>query len=250
MSNFNLPKLSSSVSSPHEIVLAQEYNKLGHEWCFKYLNKPTWCKICSKFIIGLTMEQQKAYRCSCCKMEAHAHCCVTYEESCNFVDGESFEYNFFASTLSSLSTLNTLGTQNSDGGSTTSRNSLSGFNSLFTSMSTSNSTSLVVIEMELKKNGHEFRHQYLNKPTWCKICSKFIIGLTMEQQKAYRCRCCKMAAHAHCCLTFEDRCVTQAGLSVAVRAHSEEVMKLLAEPRIVKRIAEYKKKGDNGKVTD
>ena len=53
----------------------------GHEWKQKYLNKPTWCKICNSFVWGLTAEQQGAYKCKCCKTFGHRHCCIKLNES-------------------------------------------------------------------------------------------------------------------------------------------------------------------------
>lgn len=52
----------------------------GHQWRSKFLNKPTWCKMCSSFIWGVTKQQQCAFKCSRCKITAHRNCCLAYNE--------------------------------------------------------------------------------------------------------------------------------------------------------------------------
>jgi hypothetical protein len=55
----------------------------GHQWRSKYLKKPTWCAICSQFIVGVMKSQQHSYTCLLCDMECHMKCCTTYTVQCS-----------------------------------------------------------------------------------------------------------------------------------------------------------------------
>jgi hypothetical protein len=53
-------------------------------------------------------------------------------------------------------------------------------------------------------NQHQWHHKFMMKPTWCDICKEFIIGITAEQQKAYKCKACGSCAHLPCVIAYPD----------------------------------------------
>lgn len=59
----------------------------------------------------------------------------------------------------------------------------------------------------IKINKHEFIHKYLKKPTWCGICNEFIVGVTLSQQNAYKCLCCKLIGHYNCLPLATNECI-------------------------------------------
>ena len=62
-------------------------------------------------------------------------------------------------------------------------------------------------------NGHKWYPKYFNKPTWCRICDDFVFGLTMDMQKSYKCRECKMAGHLKCVRNYNEHVVCTKGSS-------------------------------------
>ncbi len=59
----------------------------------------------------------------------------------------------------------------------------------------------------IRIGAHEFVHRYLKKPTWCGICTEFIVGVTPHQQNAYKCQNCKLVGHHHCLEICQIECV-------------------------------------------
>ena len=57
-----------------------------------------------------------------------------------------------------------------------------------------------------EQNGHIWYQKFLKRPTWCDICTKFIYGITLEQQHAFKCGHCKLIAHHDCLLKMTVQC--------------------------------------------
>ena len=173
----------------------------GHEWKPKYLNKPTFCKICNSFVWGLTEEQQGAYKCKSCKTVGHRHCCRLWSESSECVPVVA-KVNTIG--LDSLSTFQKKSLHKMLAKSERHWDMLRG-------ATKSSGFSEVVVDAVKSGlhpppnvNGHVWRSKYLTKPTWCKVCDAFIFGVTKEQQNAYKCFLCKMSAHRDCCIKHNE----------------------------------------------
>jgi hypothetical protein len=78
----SIKRRSSIGPSDHNHPFDREFFKSGHEWHAKYLSKPTWCSICSKFIVGLSLEQQRAYKCKLCRLVCHSQCAIATDDAC------------------------------------------------------------------------------------------------------------------------------------------------------------------------
>ena len=65
--------------------LAPPDNSVGHAWKSKFLSTPTWCMICKKFIQGLTINQQHAFKCRNCKVIGHRDCCHDFKCQCGLL---------------------------------------------------------------------------------------------------------------------------------------------------------------------
>jgi serine/threonine protein kinase len=180
-------------------------DKNGHEWKPKFLNKPTFCKICNSFVWGLTVEQQGAYKCKCCKTFGHRHCCRKLSETTECIPSTS------RNSIGDVTSLSTM-----------QKHALSKLLSkterkwdLIKGTGKHDIFSSVVVDAVKaglhpppNVNGHVWRSKYLTKPTWCKVCDAFIFGVTKEQQNAYKCFLCKMSAHRDCCIRHNERACT------------------------------------------
>jgi serine/threonine protein kinase len=212
-----LYKKSSSVFSapeedahltPEEVMekmLPPEDNN-GHEWKSKFLNKPTFCKICNSFVWGLTEEQQGAYKCKCCKTTGHRHCCRKFTESTECVP-VSRAHNLSVdegnlSTMQKKTLTKMLSKSERKWDIIRGASKKSGFSDVVCDAVKAG------LSPPPNVNGHVWRSKYLTKPTWCKVCDSFIFGVTKEQQNAYKCFLCKMSAHRDCCIKHNEHTCT------------------------------------------
>ena len=146
----------------------------GHAWTQKHLKKMTWCRICNTFVWGLTKEQQHAFKCTNCHLVGHMHCCLKFSDCCKAPDPVICQ----TSTADDIDTMDTANSESSE----------------------------VVGENVWEVEGHEWKTKFLTRPSTCKICQKFVWGLTQKQQRALKCSRCKIAGHKGCCLKFDQCC--------------------------------------------
>jgi hypothetical protein len=173
---------SSSLTETNQSEKPRQYYELnGHLYYQKFLKKMTWCLICNSFVWGLTADQQQAYRCKKCKLIGHIECCQKYEHVCPCEDLD------VSSIISSprKGSIESVSTDYSE------RESIGTDFTEDTIMDT---------------NDHEWQSKYLNRPTHCTICHQFVWGLTKRQQRAYKCRKCKIRGHRECCLHYDKLC--------------------------------------------
>lgn len=71
---------TTTTADSHEDRVYREQN--GHYWYQKFLKRPTWCAVCNKFVYGLTIEQQNAFKCFNCKLVAHHDCHLKLTAQC------------------------------------------------------------------------------------------------------------------------------------------------------------------------
>jgi serine/threonine protein kinase len=197
----------------------------GHVWVQRFLKKMTWCKICNSFVWGLTAEQQHAFKCRKCKLVGHMHCCLEKADACecseeasevsysehgerrSFVDrGRDSISDPYQMSMRRVNFSDDIRRQNSSD----ERESIA---STDYSMSSDHSDDIWEV------NDHEWKTKFLNRPTNCKICQKFVWGLTQKQQRALKCRKCKISGHKDCCLQFGELCV---GCGAAEEGEEEE----------------------------
>jgi len=249
-SNFSDPDADADLT-PEEVkekMLPPE-DKNGHEWKSKYLNKPTFCKICNSFVWGLTEEQQGAYKCKCCKTSGHRHCCRKFSETTECVPvkpNKSLLLNDASNNLStmqkkSLSKMLSKSERNWDLLRGSSKKG--GFsNIVFDAVKAG-------LQPPPNVNGHVWRSKYLTKPTWCKVCDAFIFGVTKEQQNAYKCFLCKMSAHRDCCIRHNEHACTggrksSKRLEADTAEESKEKLAMINQYEVIKELG----RGAYGKV--
>lgn len=192
-SYLNLTGMEESVDEKGRRVVRNN----GHVWVQRFLKKMTWCKICSSFVWGLTAEQQHAFKCKKCKLVGHMQCCLETGDPCDcpeeVCDGQS-DYD----RRRDSSSIDPYQMDIRRHGSSDDRESVA---STEFSVSSDHSDDLWEV------NDHEWKTKFLNRPTNCKICHKFVWGLTQKQQRALKCRKCKISGHKDCCLQFGEICI-------------------------------------------
>lgn len=152
----------------------------GHEWKRKFLNKPTWCKICNSFVWGLTAEQQGAYKCRHCKTFGHRHCCIKLNDSACHPK----------------------------------HSSVIGVHEVPVTSTTSTSEEAELLDM----NGHNWRAKSVTKPRWCEICQTFIYVANEHEQYAFKCSICKTVGHKECCIRKNhDTCTPRANTNFPLK---------------------------------
>jgi hypothetical protein len=55
-------------------------------------------------------------------------------------------------------------------------------------------------------NAHRFVNEHISRPSACSVCTKFIWGLTKEQQQAVVCNGCGLLAHSRCASLVDAPC--------------------------------------------
>jgi serine/threonine protein kinase len=75
-------------------------------------------------------------------------------------------------------------------------------------------------EVVLVIRNHQWKRRYFNRPSWCSICGGFIVGLTLDQQNAYKCKQCHKYGHAACVFGFDHPC-EDASSSVVTEVESQ-----------------------------
>mmetsp|Transcript_28152 Transcript_28152/g.47594 ORF Transcript_28152/g.47594 Transcript_28152/m.47594 type:complete len:301 (-) Transcript_28152:264-1166(-) len=223
--------------------LAPPENKAGHEWKSKYLSSPTWCMICNKFIQGLTVNQQHAFKCRNCKVVGHRDCCQDFKCQCGLLKFDHSDDvlvpvnnndHLWKSQLASVEDKCDLCDKYiSDtvpgkspfecrrcrvfghrdccaqfSSEVCGSKDMSKRNKAVVGSSISNQLSHFVdkftVMPTLEMNSHKFKTKYLSKPTWCCYCKKFIVGLTSKQQDAVKCTLCKESCHRTCAIEFNE----------------------------------------------
>jgi serine/threonine protein kinase len=201
---------------------------MGHHWTPKYLNKPTSCGICKKFVWGMTKAQQRASKCSGCRITAHQDCCLSYTIECTNhnpptsskppVSLKSALLTTRAFSIFSIPSQNQPfegeGIPHSQSRETdvttipqpqlSTRSFLPELMSQTSADSTNSDTTL--INPEVLHMGHVWRPTYLKKPTNCDICGKFIWGVIKAQQDAFKCSACRMKVHHACWESYMIEC--------------------------------------------
>jgi serine/threonine protein kinase len=178
----------------------RQYHELnGHLYYKKFLKKMTWCLICNSFVWGLTADQQQAYRCKKCKLIGHIECCQKYEHVCSCQDAD----------ISLISPRK----------SSSSGRTFESYSTDFAERESTTSTEMTE-DTFMDSNDHEWQSKYLNRPTHCTICHQFIWGLTKRQQRAYKCRKCKIRGHRECCLHYDQLCTDTESVHSATTTNS------------------------------
>lgn len=67
-------------------------------------------------------------------------------------------------------------------------------------------SSTTSFEESFTHNSHEWKCTYLNRPTYCHYCTKFIWGITKSQQRSYQCQICHKICHYRCCYIDANIC--------------------------------------------
>jgi hypothetical protein len=223
------PSMTSTISSTETTPTLsafsdknrQYYDLNGHLYYQKFLKKMTWCTLCNSFVWGLTADQQQAFKCKKCSLTGHIECCKRDETICPCQDIDAsllITPRGMKKRPSDFDVMDNISERESnaysDGG---------GGGTVVSDMTE---------ETFVDANNHEWQPKYLNRPTNCTICHQFVWGLTQKQQKAYKCRKCKIRGHRDCCLRYDELCSETAdshhsshdtSILTHHRAHSDEV---------------------------